>query len=248
MQATPENLQALAGYLNQTLSTDYNVRNTAEKYLEQVEGTENYALLLLQLADSDSIEMTIRLAASINFKNFVKRNWRVVEDQPNKVSQTDRESIKKSIVGLMLKTPDVVQRQLSDAITIIGREDFPNNWQGLLQEMVNHFQSGDFHQINGVLRTAHSLTKRYRHEFKSQELWVEIKFVLDSFAAPFSELFQSTMQLAAQHSQNQQALQVGWSLRGVSVHSIMCREIICTFEVDTSCLKPAHGTKCTTID
>ena len=208
MQATPENLQALAGYLNQTLSTDFSVRNPAEKHLEQVEGTENYALLLLELADMDSAEMTIRLAAAINFKNFVKRNWRVVPDEPSKVSPTDRAAIKKSIVGLMLKTPDVVQRQLSDAITIIGREDFPNNWQGLLQEMVDHFRGGDFHQINGVLRTAHSLTKRYRHEFKSQELWTEIKFVLDSFAAPFSELFQSTMQLASQHAQNPQALQV----------------------------------------
>ena len=209
MQATPENLQALAGYLNHTLSTEYNVRSAAEKYLEQVEGTENYALLLLQLADSSSVDMTIRLAAAINFKNFVKRNWRVVEEQPNKVSTGDRDTIKKSIVGLMLKTPDIVQRQLSDAITIIGREDFPNNWPGLLQEMVDHFRGGDFHQINGVLRTAHSLTKRYRHEFKSQELWVEIKFVLDSFAGPFSELFQSTMQLASQHAQNPQALQVG---------------------------------------
>lgn len=28
--------------------------------------------------------------------------------------------IKKNIVGLMLKTPEALQRQLSDAITIIG--------------------------------------------------------------------------------------------------------------------------------
>ena len=209
MQATPENLQALAGYLSQTLSADNNVRKPAETYLEQVEGTENYALLVLQLSDTDAVDMTVRLAAAINFKNFVKRNWRIVEDEPNKISSADRETIKKRIVNLMLKTPEVVQRQLSDAITIIGQEDFPNNWQGLLQEMVEHFRSGDFHQINGVLRTAHSLTKRYRHEFKSQELWMEIKFVLDSFAAPFSELFQSTMQLASQHAQNPQALQVG---------------------------------------
>ena len=50
-----------------------------------VEATPNYAALLLQLTDSDQVEMHIRLAASINFKNFVKRNWRIVEDQPNKV-------------------------------------------------------------------------------------------------------------------------------------------------------------------
>lgn len=89
-----------------------------------------------------------------------------------------------------------------------GREDFPSKWEGLIQEMVEHFKGGDFHKINGILRTAHSLTKRYRHEFKSQELWVEIKLVLDLFADPFSELFVSTMALISQHAQNKQALHV----------------------------------------
>ena len=89
-----------------------------------------------------------------------------------------------------------------------GHEDFPTKWEGLLKEMVDHFKSGDFHQINGVLRTAHSLTKRYRHEFKSQELWKEIKIVLDTFAAPFTELFDGTLQLASQHAQNPPVLKV----------------------------------------
>ena len=87
MEATPENLQALAAYLTQTLSDKYEIRKPAEDYLMSVEGTPNYATLLLQLTDSDQIEMNIRLAASINFKNFVKRNWRIVEDKPNKVRQ-----------------------------------------------------------------------------------------------------------------------------------------------------------------
>ena len=91
---------------------------------------------------------------------------------------------------------------------VSGSEDFPMKWEGLLKEMVGHFKEGDFHQINGVLRTAHSLTKRYRHEFKSQELWKEIKIVLDTFAAPFTELFDATLQLASQHAQNPALLKV----------------------------------------
>lgn len=85
MEATPENLQALATYLTQTLSDKYEIRKPAEDYLMSVEGTPNYAMLLLQLTDSEQVEMHIRLAASINFKNFVKRNWRIVEEKPNKV-------------------------------------------------------------------------------------------------------------------------------------------------------------------
>lgn len=212
MEADAETLRVLAEHLSKTLSGVYDVRKSSEDYLLSIEGSQDYALLLLRLTKSNETESHVRLAAAINFKNFVKRNWRVVEDMPNKISPGDRELIKSSIVGLMLSTPEGIQRQLSDAITIIGREDFPGKWAGLLGEMVEQFKSGDFHQINGVLRTAHSLTKRYRHEFKSQELWQEIKVVLEAFAAPFSELFQSTMQLASQHAQNPQALLVRLSM------------------------------------
>lgn len=48
--------------------------------------------------------------------------------------------------------------------------------------------SGDFHIINGVLRTAHSLFKKYRYEFKSNELWTEIKLVLEKLAQPLTDL------------------------------------------------------------
>ena len=85
MEPTPENLQVLVSYLTQTLSEKYEVRKPAEEYLMSVEGHDNYAMLLLQLVESEQVEQTIRLAAVINFKNFIKRNWRIVEDQPNKV-------------------------------------------------------------------------------------------------------------------------------------------------------------------
>ena len=34
------------------------------------------------------------------------------------------------------------------------------------------------------------IVTRYRHEFKSQELWTEIKFVLERFAEPLTNLFE----------------------------------------------------------
>lgn len=86
MEATPENLQVLATYLTQTLSEKYEVRKPAEDYLQSVEGTQNYTVLLLRLAESEQVEMTVRLAAAINFKNVIKRNWRIIEEQTNKVS------------------------------------------------------------------------------------------------------------------------------------------------------------------
>lgn len=211
MEITDGNLQALAGYLQQTLSSEPQTRKQAEKFLESVEQNQNYGLLLLHLMDKADVELHIRVSSAIVFKNFVKRNWRVVDGDTDKIHEADRLEIKRHIVGLMLKSPEQVQKQLSDAISIIGREDFPSKWPDLISEMVGKFQTGDFHVINGILRTAHSIFKRYRHEFKSQELWLEIKFVLDNFAEAFTELFKATMGLATTHANDPAALRVIFS-------------------------------------
>ena len=130
------------------------------------------------------------------------------EDTDNKISDADRIAVKASIIDQMLKSPPQVQRQLSQSIAIIGQQDFPMNWDGLLQKMVHHFESGDFHVINGVLQTASSMFEKYSFEMKSQKLWTEIKYVLDNFAMPFTKLTSATMELAKQHASDKNALKI----------------------------------------
>ena len=55
--------------------------STAEKFLESVEGKEEYNVLLLQIVDDASADGLIRCAAAIAFKNSVKRNWRIVSSR-----------------------------------------------------------------------------------------------------------------------------------------------------------------------
>lgn len=197
--------------------------------MESVEANQNYAILLLNLVGKEDLDNTIRVAGSIAFKNFVKRNWGTVskncarelprmrvlfyfppqdDDSDNKIHESDRIAIKQFIVTLMLRSSAAIQKQLSDAVSIIGKYDFPKKWPQLIDEMVEKFASGDFHVINGVLQTAHSIFKRYRFEFKSQELWEEIKFVLDKFAKPLTDLMLATMNLAKTHENNEGVLRI----------------------------------------
>jgi exportin-2 (importin alpha re-exporter) len=108
----------------------------------------------------------------------------------------------------MLKSPPLIQKQLSNAIALIGHADFPMQWPNLINDMVAKFQTGDFHIINGVLQTAASIFEKYSFEMKSQRLWEEIKFVLEHFAQPFTDLVNATMGLAKEHASNAQALKV----------------------------------------
>lgn len=102
MELNEGNFKLMAQYLLETLSPNPDVRRpgktenlvmysnilcaeikikqhitiiAAEKFLECVEANQNYSLLLLQLVQKEAIEETIRVAAAIAFKNFIKRNW-----------------------------------------------------------------------------------------------------------------------------------------------------------------------------
>lgn len=55
----------------------YTFNLLAEKFLESVEGNQNYPLLLLTLLEK-SQDNVIRVCAAVTFKNFIKRNWRIV--------------------------------------------------------------------------------------------------------------------------------------------------------------------------
>lgn len=195
MEVTDNNILVLSNYLAQTLSPEVSVRKPAEQCLQSLEKNQNYPVLLLKIIEKDSFDMTIRISSSVVFKNYIKRNWKI-EDNEDKIYREDREVIKTHIVNLMLCSPEAIQKQLSDAVSIIGKYDFPDNWPGLLDEMKQKFATGDFNVINGVLRTAHSLFKKYRYEFKSQKLWEEIKFVLDTFSEPLTKLLMETMKFA----------------------------------------------------
>lgn len=228
MEPTAENLRALAEYLFQTLNPDPNVRKAAENFLSSVEGNEKYPQLLLHVVGSEDTDTNVRMASAIAFKNLVKKHWRRTSDTSTKISDQDRVEVKKVIVSLMLRMPAVLQKQLSDAISVIGGEDFPDHWKDLIPEMIGYFTGNDFNAINGVLQTAHSLFKRYRHEFKSQELWKEIKYVLGEFAENFSSLFLRIIQLAGEHTQNKAILKVLFTsllLICKVFYSLICQEL-----------------------
>lgn len=53
----------------------------AEKLLEFADEKRNHGVMLLHLIDKNDLDMNIRVAGAIAFKNYVKRNW-----APNEVS------------------------------------------------------------------------------------------------------------------------------------------------------------------
>ncbi|XXG84596.1 hypothetical protein AAC387_Pa10g2084 [Persea americana] len=53
----------------------------------------------------------------------------------------------------------------------------------------------DYAPINGILSTANSIFKKFRYEWKTNDLLLDLKYCLDEFAAPLLEIFLKTASL-----------------------------------------------------
>ncbi|GLJ21568.1 hypothetical protein SUGI_0400040 [Cryptomeria japonica] len=206
MQYTPETIQSLSQCFLQTLVPNPEPRRQAEEYLKQAANQPGYGIAILRLLSEQAVEEQVRQAAAVNFKNYVRYRWAVQEADSSdyaEIQDPDKEQIKVVIVASMLNAPPRVQSQLSEALAIISKHDFPKAWQTLLPELVSNLQaSADYKVINGVLQTANSIFKKFRYQYKSNDLYVDLKYCLDGFAAPLLDIFLRTGQLIVSNSQN----------------------------------------------
>ncbi|KAI3449282.1 hypothetical protein Pfo_005947 [Paulownia fortunei] len=198
MEWNPETLQFLSQCFLNTLSPLPEPRRRAEAALAEAADRPNYGLAVLRLVAEPSVDEQIRQSAAVNFKNHLKAHWAPQPNDPVQIIVPDpeKEQIKSLIVTLMVNSSPKIQAQLSEALTIIGKHDFPKAWPTLLPEVVVTLdklsQANDYASVNGVLATINSLFKKFRYQFKTNELLLDLKYCLDNFAKPLLEVFKRT--------------------------------------------------------
>ncbi|KAL0379382.1 UNVERIFIED_CONTAM: Exportin-2 [Sesamum angustifolium] len=198
MEWNPETLQFLSQCFLNTLSPTHDPRRRAEEALSEAATRPNYGLAVLRLVAEPSVDDQIRQSAAVNFKNHLKAHWAVQPNDPAQIAVPDpeKEQIKALIVTLMVNASPKIQAQLSEALTIIGKHDFPKAWPTLLPELVVTLdklsQANDYVSVNGVLATINSLFKKFRYQFKTNELLLDLKYCLDNFAKPLLQVFKRT--------------------------------------------------------
>lgn len=198
MEWNPETLQFLSQCFVNTLSPLPEPRRRAEAALAEAADRPNYGLAVLRLVAEPAVDEQIRQSAAVNFKNHLKARWAQQPDDPDRVvvPDSEKEQIKGLIVRLMVTASPKIQAQLSEALTIIGNHDFPRKWPTLLPELVGTLdelsQANDYVSVNGILATIDSLFKKFRFEYKTNDLLLDLKFCLDNFANPLLQVFKRT--------------------------------------------------------
>ncbi|KAL4622151.1 hypothetical protein ACB092_06G277300 [Castanea dentata] len=201
MEWNPETLQFLSQCFLHTLSPVPEPRRIAESSLSKAAETPNYGLAVLRLVSEPSVDEQIRQAASVNFKNHLRARWAPAspDESTALIPDSEKAEIKALIVRLMLSSTPKIQSQLSEALALIGKHDFPKSWPTLLPELIVELQkasqASDYASINGILGTANSIFKKFRYQYKTNDLLLDLKYCLDNFAAPLLEIFLKTAAL-----------------------------------------------------
>ncbi|KAF1961239.1 Cse1-domain-containing protein [Byssothecium circinans] len=179
--------------LSQLLEASLDPRHNkqAEAAIAHEQTKPGFSLTLLQIVQGDSAPSNTRLASALYFKNFVKRNW-VDENGTYKLPEDEVVAIKRELIGLMVSVPPNLQAQLGEAISAIADSDFWQRWDTLVDDLISRLTPGNATVNNGVLRVAHSIFKRWRPLFRSDDLFTEINHVLSKFSKPFLELLENT--------------------------------------------------------
>jgi exportin-2 (importin alpha re-exporter) len=210
LECSEANLRALVGKLVEVTNPDRKVGRAAEEFLKNLESQTGYGVLLLRLLELEAVPCFQQskpvpnhvLVAAITFKNYVRCNYN--ENGEHVIQEVEKVTIKQHLVELMLKTPQRVQRQLSEAVFLVSRVDFPHKWEGLLPALVISMRSGELPLMEGALTTAHAILQHYRNVYKSEAVLRELLYILPLLQEPLLLVFR---QLIEQLPQAQGAVQ-----------------------------------------
>ncbi|KAF2015307.1 Cse1-domain-containing protein [Aaosphaeria arxii CBS 175.79] len=220
--------------LSQLLQASLNPQQSkqAEAAIVQEQSKPNFSLALLQLVADGNQPTTIRLASALYFKNFIKRYW-VDEDGNYKLPAEEVTAIKRELIGLMVSVPPNLQAQLGEAISAIADSDFWERWDTLVDDLISRLTPDNATVNNGVLRVAHSIFKRWRPLFRSDDLFTEINHVLTKFGGPFLTLMEHTDAAITNSQNNPQALKEAFGTLDLIVklfYDLSCQDLPPVFE------------------
>lgn len=199
----------------------------AEAALRTEEQKPGFSLQLLHITATQTAPHTTRLASALFFKNFIKRNW-TDEDGNYKLPADEVLTIKRELISLMISCPPAIQSQLGEAVSVIADSDFWKRWDTLVDDLVSRLTPDNPVTNNGVLTVAHSIFKRWRPLFRSDELYTEINHVLSKFGTPYLSLFESLDAYLEANKENKENLTQGFTQLSLMIklmYDLSCHDL-----------------------
>lgn len=182
---------------------DPNLREKAEKKLNEIHKVPGFVSLLLQVVVSNDVQFTVRLSGVIYLKNMVSQYWKE-RDRPELadsgayfvISAQDKSTIRENIVEAVIHAPELIRLQLTVCVSQILRHDFPDKWPGVVDKVNTFLAENSQATWMGALLTLYQIVKKY--EFKKPEerqvLHSIMQVLLPQLYARFTSLMEDVSQ------------------------------------------------------
>ncbi|KAG9003232.1 hypothetical protein FRB94_007759 [Tulasnella sp. JGI-2019a] len=157
-----------------TFGGDTNQRRAAELEIRRISTHEGMLTALMQIIGNNALDLSIRQACVVFFKNRVSRSYHIdpAEPKPDQapIPATDRLAIKQNIIPLLIAAPSrLIRVQLTACIKILVTNDFPEQWPDLLSTVVKLLSSDDLATVYGGLLVNLEIFKSYRYRSPKEE-------------------------------------------------------------------------------
>lgn len=146
-------------------------------------------------------------------------------------------AIKSELIGLMVTVPASLQAQLGEAISAIAESDFWERWDTLVDDLISRLTPDNTTVNNGVLQVAHSIFKRWRPLFRSDDLFTEINHVLSKFSTVFLTVLENTDALITRSQNDPATLKAAFSTMDLLIklfYDLSCQDLPPAFEDNIS--------------
>ncbi|VDN11936.1 unnamed protein product [Dibothriocephalus latus] len=139
----------------------------AEKILHEMHKIIGFAPTLLQVVLESSLELAVRQAGAVFFKNMVIKSWKDQESKSPEgviafhIHENDRETIRNVIVPAMTTCPIPIQNILQVALFRILKYDFPSRFPTFVERVAGYLNSTNFIEFHGSLLSVYALVQAF---------------------------------------------------------------------------------------
>merc|ERR1711881_182052 len=178
-------VQLITNLFQHTLEPSPETRAQAENRLTELSTCPKFLPVLLELVMSESVQISVRQAAVIYFKNMVCKYWRErdpeVTQGENKyvLPADDKAFVRENIVESIISASELIRVQLTVSIHEILSCDFPENWSDICHKINGYITSDNRGTWLGSLLVLYQIVKKY--EFKRKEEREPIENVMQVF-------------------------------------------------------------------
>ncbi|XP_020624388.1 importin-7-like [Orbicella faveolata] len=156
----------LATILSSTF--DPNLREEAEKKLNEIHKLPGFLSLLLQVVMSNEVQIPVRQSGGIYLKNMIAQYWKDRDPSelidgvaPFVIAEQDKVTIRENIVEAVIHAPELIRIQLTVCVSQILRFDFPDKWPGVIDKVNGFLAENSQGTWMGALLTLYQVVKKY---------------------------------------------------------------------------------------